>query len=61
MKAFQRKRNIQNTHHDIQPVQAQFQSRPFAEPQAETKSVSENTSSLQSGNSKPGFNFAEIL
>ncbi|MEA5561289.1 eCIS core domain-containing protein [Planktothrix agardhii] len=60
MKAFQRKRNIQNTHHDIQPVQAQFQSRPFAEPQAETKSVSENTSSLQSGNSKPGFNFAEI-
>ncbi|MEY3066980.1 MAG: hypothetical protein RLZZ532_3772, partial [Cyanobacteriota bacterium] len=32
MKAFQRKRNIQNTHHDIQPVQAQFQSRPFAEP-----------------------------
>ncbi|CAD5978458.1 eCIS core domain-containing protein [Planktothrix agardhii] len=60
MKAFQRKRNIQNTHHDVQPVQAQFQSRPFAEPQAETKQVSENTSSLQSGNSKPGFNFAEI-
>nr|CUM58384.1 protein of unknown function [Planktothrix agardhii] len=60
MKAFQRKRNIQNTHHDIQPVQAQFQSRPFAEPQVETKQVSENTSSLQSGNSQPGFNFAEI-
>jgi hypothetical protein len=60
MKAFQRKRNIQNNHNDVQPVQAQFQSRPFAEPQAETKQVGENTSSLQLGNAKPGFNFAEI-
>ena len=39
MKPLQKKRNIDNTHHQIQSIKVPLQVRPFAEPQEQTQSI----------------------